>query len=62
MFNLERAKQELSERSLKEFIVNAWPELEPNKTFINNWHIDAICEHLEAINNHKIKRLIIRSP
>ena len=62
MFELDKIKRERSERSLKEFIVNAWQQLEPSKTFIPNWHIDAICDHLQAVIDGKIKKLLINIP
>ena len=30
--------------------------------FLSNWHIDAICEHLEAITRGELNRLIINIP
>src|SRR5215203_1616639 len=36
-------------RSLAAFVHEAWPVLEPGTDFVSNWHIDAICEHLEAL-------------
>jgi len=30
--------------------------------YIHNWHIDAICDHLEAITNQEILRLLITIP
>jgi len=55
--------KELAERSLKEFIKQAWKAvLEPATTFIDGWHIDAICEHLEAVYHGEIKRLLINIP
>jgi hypothetical protein len=35
--------------SLREFVERGWHVLEPEAPFIPNWHVDAICEHLEAI-------------
>jgi predicted phage terminase large subunit-like protein len=40
----------------------AWPVLEPATEFVDNWHIGAICEHLEAVAMGQIKRLIINMP
>jgi hypothetical protein len=36
--------------------------LEPGTQFIANWHIDAICDHLEAISRGELSRLIINIP
>ena len=39
------------ERSLKEFIQQAWKIILPGKQLIWNWHLDVICAHLEAVTN-----------
>ena len=49
-------------RSLKEFTKRAWPTIEPGRDFYDNWHIDAVSEHLQAIVEGDIKRLIINIP
>lgn len=36
--------------------------LEPDQPFVGNWHIDAICEHLEAVTDGRITRLLINVP
>lgn len=47
---------------LKRFTTDAWDLLEPGRTFIDNWHIDAICEHLTAAALLEINNLIINIP
>jgi predicted phage terminase large subunit-like protein len=47
---------------LREFVQAAWPVLEPETPFLANWHVDAICEHLEAIATEDLRRLIINVP
>ena len=49
-------------RSLKEFTKSSWPTIEPGRDFHDNWHIDAISEHLQAVVEGDIKRLIINIP
>lgn len=49
-------------RSLAGFVREAWPVLEPNARYIHSWHIDAICEHLEAVTDGRITRLLINVP
>ena len=49
-------------RSLKLFIKEAWGTIEPNREYNDNWHIDAISDHLQAVANGDIKRLIINVP
>jgi predicted phage terminase large subunit-like protein len=49
-------------RSLSGFIREAWHVVEPSITYVHGWHIDAICEHLEAITDGQIIRLLINVP
>jgi predicted phage terminase large subunit-like protein len=39
------------ERSLVEFVKQAWHTIEPGTEYTHGWHIDFIAEHLEAITN-----------
>jgi hypothetical protein len=47
---------------LRQFVEQAWPILEPEALFIPNWHVDAICAHLEAVIDGRIRRLVINVP
>ena len=47
---------------MKEFTKASWSSIEPGVEFQNNWHIDAISEHLQAVVDGDIKRLIINVP
>lgn len=47
---------------LRAFIKLAWPTVEGKTPYSNNWHIDAICDHLEAISRGEITRCIIGVP
>ena len=50
------------ESSLIDFTAAFWSVVEPG-VFQRNWHIDAICEHLEAVADRQIKRgLLINMP
>lgn len=49
-------------RKLRGFIKEGWAVLEPTTRYIDNWHIGAISEHLEAISNKQITRLQINEP
>lgn len=54
--------QETIRRSgLFKFVKLAWPEVEANE-FVSGWHIEQICNHLEAVTRGEIKRLIINVP
>jgi hypothetical protein len=53
---------ERAEASLHEFVQQAWFLVEPGCSFVDGWHIRAICEHLEAVASGPIKRLLINIP
>lgn len=53
---------EICKRSLYEFSKRAWKVLEPGHEFVDNWHIRAVCEHLEAVSRGEIRRLLINVP
>jgi hypothetical protein len=48
--------------NFKIFLQKSFYTLHPNTPFINNWHIDLICEYLKALESGEIKRLIINMP
>jgi predicted phage terminase large subunit-like protein len=60
----ERIEKEaaLYKSSFREFVEAAWPIVEPGATFMGGYHIDAICEHLQACSRGDISRLIINIP
>lgn len=60
--SLEEVRRERAERSLRYFIEWGWRWIEPGAPFVPGWHIDAICEYLQAISEGQIRRLIINIP
>jgi predicted phage terminase large subunit-like protein len=58
--NLETIRKRCS--SLAGFVREAWHILEPDAEYVHNWHIDAICKHLEAVTEGRINRLLINVP
>jgi predicted phage terminase large subunit-like protein len=54
--------EERAARRLREFVRQAWPVVEPSTAFVPGWHLDAICEHLEAVTSGQIHRLLISMP
>ncbi len=48
--------------SLLGFVEHAWPSVWPNVPYVHGWHIDAICEHLQAVSEGHIRRLQIWVP
>ncbi|CAB4139718.1 Archaeophage PsiM2, terminase large subunit [uncultured Caudovirales phage] len=55
-------EREFCQRSLAEFAKRAWHVLEPASELKWGWSLDAICLHLEAVTDEKIKRLLINVP
>ena len=49
-------------KNLHEYVQQAWPTVVPNAPFVDNWHIGAICEHLEAQSRGQLDRLVINVP
>lgn len=47
---------------LSGFVKEAWHVLQPETPYVHGWHIDAICDHLEAISDGRINRLLINVP
>jgi len=62
MPSAEIVKIALAEESLLEFIKQAWHILEPTTKFQTGWHLEAICDHLEAATKRQIRNLIINMP
>jgi predicted phage terminase large subunit-like protein len=50
------------EKSLAYFIRQAWSTLKPVDPYVHNWHIDAVCEKLEAVSAGDIHRLQVWIP
>ena len=48
--------------SLYEFVKQSWHVVEPGIPFIGGWHIEQICEHLEACSQNDIKKLLVNIP
>jgi len=51
----------LCERSLYGFIKAGWKYLDP-APFVDGWHTQAVCEHLEALLRGEIRHLLINQP
>lgn len=48
--------------SLYHFTKYIWDVIEPEIEFVDGWHIEAICAHLEAVSRFEIKKLTINMP
>src|SRR5207302_7815697 len=61
-FSRRGVKTERARRWFREFVEQAWQVLEPHTTFVPGIHVDAICLHLQAIIEGRIRDLIINVP
>ena len=43
-------KKQAAEDSLRQFVEQGWDVLEPGTKFIPGLHVDAVCEHLQAMD------------
>src|SRR5689334_13369631 len=59
---LDRVRAEKARRHLHEFVAASWHVINPAVQFVDNWHLRAICEHLEAVTAGQIKNLAINVP
>ena len=48
--------------SLYGFIREAWPVLEPSTPFVGGWVLEALCDHLEAVTDGRVLRLLVTIP
>jgi len=60
--DLQAVERELCRRSLAHFAQRAWHVLEPAAELKWGWALDAICQHLEAVTNGEILRLLMNVP
>lgn len=51
-----------SEKRLIDFMKTGWHALEPGCPFVAGWSVEAICEHLQAVTDGQIRRLLINVP
>ena len=58
----QRELKKQAESSFHEYIRQAWHLVEPKNEFTSGWHIEAICEHLEAVTRGEIRNLLINIP
>lgn len=58
----EHVIKQKCETSLYEFVKRFWYVVEGENTFHDNWHIDVICQHLQACVEGRIKKIIINIP
>lgn len=47
---------------LADFLRAAWPVVEPSTPLAWGWHLDAVCQHLEAVTRGDLRNLLITIP
>ena len=61
--NRELIERSLAQDSFAEFVRQAWHIVEPATPLVWNWHLDVLCEYLEATAaDDGITRLIVNIP
>jgi predicted phage terminase large subunit-like protein len=51
-----------AEDSLYNFVKVMWSILEPNRVMVEGWVMQAICEHLQAVTERKLRKVLINVP
>lgn len=59
---MEALQYTRAEKNLYDFLRAAWPLLEPGRVFVDNWHLRAMADALQAVFEGRITRLIINVP
>lgn len=57
----QREERHRCESSFYEFVKHAWVYLE-GRPYIDGWHVQAICEHLQALQKLEIRDLLLNIP
>jgi predicted phage terminase large subunit-like protein len=60
--NDQRLLDALLRQDFHSFLVKAFHTLNPGEPFLGNWHLHALCWHLEQVRRGKIRRLRIEVP
>lgn len=53
---------EVLKRNFNTYFRACWKTIEPGVPFLDNWHVDTICDHLQAVTRGQIQHLIINIP
>ena len=59
---LEQRETRLLEEDLFSFFEDGWAVLNPNRAVKLGWHVEAVCDHLQAVSEGKIRNLVINIP
>ncbi len=52
----------VGDEGLLKFVKHFWTVLEPQTPFVDGWPLEAVCEHLQAVSEGRITRLLINVP
>jgi phage terminase large subunit-like protein len=55
------AEKKVLEQSFRLFVRDAWEHVDGDE-FIHGWHVDVICDHLQAISEGRCQRLLVNMP
>lgn len=58
---IETDRELVRKGGLYDFVTMAWSQIEPSP-LTENWHLEEVCIHLEAVSRGEILRLIINQP
>lgn len=56
---LDLEDKEACEQNLAEFLIRAWPIIDPGTPLVWGYPLEAICDHLQAVDEGHIRRLLI---
>lgn len=57
-----KTPREAAEGSLHEFVKQAWNSVEPDRDFVDSWHIAGVCGELEEVAAKRTRNLLINIP
>lgn len=55
-------RAERAKRSFAEFVKQAWHIHHPAEPLVWTWHLDALCQHLEAVSRGEVLNLMVNIP
>jgi predicted phage terminase large subunit-like protein len=58
---LQQIEAEVCKRSLYEFVLRAWHVVETD-VYADGWHVQAVCQYLEACYDGRVRNLIVNVP
>jgi predicted phage terminase large subunit-like protein len=59
---LDQADKDAAEQSFAEFVRQAWHVIDPGTKLVWGWVMDAICDHLQAVSEGRLRKVLINVP